>query len=231
MNVCKNHRAGFTLVEILIAAALIAILLSAVYGSYAVISKSTLLCRNKLTKVKNAQMLLNTLARQIRCCYCNSNKQTRSNRASQIAKADQHFLESPSCFEVNQHDSGKRLLSLTTTNGSFRQHSSATGLWELTYRFDAGTGALYVSKRTAFPVSVQTAGENQWLLVAESLEHLKLSCFDGREWQDQWDFDKIMAVPIAVGINVGFRNENGELRSYQTITRIKSSYNNKQNRQ
>ncbi|MHC4632893.1 MAG: PulJ/GspJ family protein, partial [Planctomycetota bacterium] len=65
----SSGKRGFTLVEILVAMAIIVTIVSMVYGSYFATSKSAETCKAKMALSQQVRKVLQQMARQIRCSY------------------------------------------------------------------------------------------------------------------------------------------------------------------
>ncbi|MDI9433013.1 MAG: type II secretion system protein, partial [Planctomycetes bacterium] len=65
----RRHNPGFTLIEMLVALAMIATIVSMVYGSYAATSRSMEMYDSRLTCAQRTQLVLRLMERQLRCAY------------------------------------------------------------------------------------------------------------------------------------------------------------------
>jgi len=85
----SSGKSGFTLVEILVAMAIIVTIVSMVYGSYFATSKSTQAYKSKITLSQQGRKVLEQMARQIRCSYAiKADKNTYPISIPQQKKAD-----------------------------------------------------------------------------------------------------------------------------------------------
>ena len=66
---------GFTLVEILVAMAIIVVIVSLVYGSYFATSKSTQAYKSRIALFQQGRKVLRQMARQIRCSYAGTTEE------------------------------------------------------------------------------------------------------------------------------------------------------------
>ncbi|MHC4244281.1 MAG: PulJ/GspJ family protein, partial [Planctomycetota bacterium] len=69
LRIRRRLRAGFTLIEILVAVTIIVTIVSMVYGSYFATAKSTDAYQARMTTSGQTRKVLDRMARQIRCSY------------------------------------------------------------------------------------------------------------------------------------------------------------------
>ena len=74
-----SGKSGFTLIEILIAVAMIAVIVSMVYGSYSAASKSTQACRARIALLQQMEEVLGEMSWQIRCSYAGATDERVGN--------------------------------------------------------------------------------------------------------------------------------------------------------
>ena len=68
----RTRQRGFTLIEILVAVALISIVLSMVYGTYVTTTRSAQACKSRIVLCEQGRTTLEQIARHIRCSYAGS---------------------------------------------------------------------------------------------------------------------------------------------------------------
>ena len=113
----RPQQRGFTLVELLVAVALIATVLAIAYGSYFVISGSARACSSRIALSEQGRRTLEQLARHIRCSYAGS----AFDHAEDVeAGSDQTETEPGDGFSYFSGDADApdgEVLHLVTTNG------------------------------------------------------------------------------------------------------------------
>ncbi len=71
---------GFTLVELLVALAIIVTIVTMVYGSYFATSKSAQVCNAGIAVLQQGRKVLEQMAQQIRCSYADANRVSANKR-------------------------------------------------------------------------------------------------------------------------------------------------------
>ena len=215
----NSGKDGFTLVEILVALAIIVTIVSMVYGSYFATSKSTQAYKSMINLSKEGRKVLEQMTRQIRCSYASkADKNTYQTSIPQQGKADP--ASEINYFKGNSDEPSGEILHLVTTNGFLVEQDPPNGLFEVTYKFDKNRGLLFSSQRRFASTTKSAAQKNKWQPIAEDIESLKLTFFDGQQWLDKWDFKDKRELPSAVKINITWEDENHRQYQYGTITYI-----------
>jgi type II secretion system protein J len=203
----KLHKYGFTLVEVLLAMAIIVIVVSTVYGSYSVISKSVERYKTKIALLQQGQKVLGLMARQIRCSYVptadgslSPEKRTSGRETATNEDAIDYF--SGGCDEF-----GNATLHLVTTNAFSSKQKAADGLFEVDYKVDGKTGVLLLNQRP-FVGTPGNIEKNNWRTIAENVASIKFEFFEGHQWLGTWNFKEKKQLPAAVRINITFKDEN-----------------------
>ncbi len=211
----NSGKGGFTLVEILVAMAIIVTIVSMVYGSYFATSKSTQVYKFKMTLSQQGRKVLEQMARQIRCSYAGKDdKHPYPMSIPQQAKADPASVIN--YFKGNLDEPSGEILHLVTTSRFSVGPAPSNGLFEVTYKFDKNKGLLFSSQRIFAPTTKSAAQKKKWKPIAEDIESLNLAFFDGKQWENKWDFKEKQELPGAVKINITWEDENQ--RQYQCGT-------------
>jgi type II secretion system protein J len=215
----KRGKNGFTLVEILVAVALIAAILSMVYGSYFATSRSAQVCQARIAMCHQGRTTLDQMAQQIRCAYAG----TMANDADSGESGTQQTRTVPEgsvrFFNGSPNAPNGEILRLVTTNGFDEEKGPTDGLFEITYRFDKSTGVLSLSQGR-FIGTAQKAEARNWRPIAENIECLELTFFDGRKWQRSWDFKDKEKLPYAVRIEISYEDDDYKRYEYGTVAYI-----------
>ena len=215
----SSGKGGFTLVEILVAMAIIVTIVSMVYGSYFATSRSTQAYKSKINLSQQGRKVLEQMARQIRCTYARkADKDTNQISIPQQNKADP--ASATNYFNGNSDEPSGEILHLVTTNGLFVGQGSPDGLFEVTYKFDKSRGLLFSSQRRFAVTPKSAVKKKKWQQIAEDIESLNLAFFDGQQWQNKWDFKEKRELPGAVKINITWEDENHRQYQYGTIAYI-----------
>jgi len=215
----KSSKAGFTLVEILVAMAIIVTIVSMVYGSYFATSRTTQAYKSRITLSQQGRKVLEQMARQIHCSYAGkADKHTHSISIPQQGKAVP--ASAINYFNGNPDDPSGEILHLVTTNPASLRHIPAKGLFEVTYKLDKSRGLLFSSQRRFAATPKSAVQKKNWQPIAKRVACLELAFFDGQRWLNKWDFKDKRELPRAVKINVTYEGENHRQYQYGTIAYI-----------
>jgi len=214
------HKSGFTLIEILVAAAIILSILSLVYGTYFTISKSTQAARAKLTLSQQALKLLPLLAQQIRCCYADTISDSAYTTKQVYEPKSKITQNNPDFFSSYTNNPNEKILHLITANKFGVPKNSPEGLSDVTYRFDKSKGLLYLSQERFVGSAKNSIKGKSWQPIAENIESLEFTFFDGQQWLDKWIFKDSKKLPNAVKIDIAFRDKTDRIYRYCTVADI-----------
>ena len=210
---------GFTLVEILIALALIATILLMVYGSYFATSRSARVCQARIAMGHQGRTTLDQMARQIRCAYAGIARDEDFRESNKERKRIVHE-DGMYYFTGSRNASNGEILHFVMTNGYAEAgEKPAKGLFEVTYRLDKREDTLFLSQRR-FIGKTKKAPKRDWRAIAKNIEYLDLKFFDGHKWQRRWDFEDTKKLPSAVRIEMGCRDGDDRRYDYSTIAHI-----------
>ena len=231
MNKDRNSR-GFTLIEIIIALAMMATIMSMVYGSYAATSQSVETYSSRLDCSERASLVLRFMARQIRCAYIPPTDPNTAKSSGQIdltqtpaRSTPRHGTEvgqpSPSfCGNVQAPHGG--VLDFVTTAGLGTGLRGPRGLSRIRYRHDRITRTLWIDCRPSLEQlrNADLAQTGQPIL--DHVTALDVEFYDGREWLKKWSGAKNRAVPRAVRISLSLVDEKERSYHFGTTVRIQS---------
>jgi len=228
----KNRAAknGFTLIEMLVAMAIVVSIVSMVYGSYFATSKSAEAYKAKMSVSESAGDILQQMARQIRCCYAKAPESAETGTRESVPKTQGILQEPISFFQGGQDVRTGNMLHFVTTAGVRSHDDFQDGLIDVIYVFDKITKTLAVSARRFVQMSEPLAEERDFSVVMEGVEYVDLAFFDGTEWRAEWDYSQMNRLPAAVKISIAVRDENGRRSEYATIAQtncLRKQNNNK----
>jgi prepilin-type N-terminal cleavage/methylation domain-containing protein len=217
----RLNKHGFTLVELLVAVALISAILCMVYGSYFATSKSAQTCKAMITVSQQGRKTLEQMARQIRCSYAGTDADYTEAEPIETGSMQTEMIveDSISYFNGNSLAPRGEILHLVTTNRLIGEKQPADGLFEVTYKFDKRASLLSLSQRE-FIGSAQKTGERNWQPVAEGVKSMELTFFDGKKWLRSWDFKDKKKLPCAVRIEMSCEDEDRRLYHYATVAYV-----------
>lgn len=209
----NKKTSGFTLVEMLVALAIVATIVSMVYGSYAATARSISVCQEGMATSARAQSVLRLMTTQLRCAYLppdpNANETTRGGVQRRAASG---------VFRGNADDAGGDVLSFVTTSltGSVQRSDR---LCHVEYRHVKSTGTLSVIRQNS-PRAQYAAEASNELRVLDNVTELDLSFHDGRRWHARWDTAARYALPRAVKIALLVAKPGRRQQRYETAVAV-----------
>ena len=165
--------AGFTLIEVLVAVSIAAIVLTAIYGVFTAVSAAKIRLEADSEAYHRARIIFDRLGREIR-------------GAVPIGGTDGRGV-----FRAGRDGDGRPFLELTTTAVA-QQGEAATGIALIRYSLaedrerPQGKDVLLRSERSALQSETATANTGQMRL-APGIEQLQLRFYNGTDWRDDWD--------------------------------------------
>lgn len=189
---------GFTLLEVLIAVAVTALLMLTVYGVFTPVSKAKERLETEGESYHLARVLFDRLGREIRGAYFSPQAGSKTR------------------FQGGTDDTGRPFLLLSTTAAT-PQEGSAGGVVLVRYQLrddaEAEPGSTeQVLLRGEAPLFVEDAERAPGYRLGTGIVGLKLRFFDGSDWQEQWPPDPSRPVlPQQVEVSLTLRAGAGEL--------------------
>ncbi len=197
---------GFTLIEMLVALALVGTIMAMVYGSYAAASRCLDRYGSRMASSERASLVLRLMARQIRCAYAPA----APNAATQRTPLPP-LVAAPPVFRANG-----TVLSFVTTGGPDR----STGVSRVQYRCDSWSGTLSISYAPyVYEAEARTNSGNEQPIL-RGVRRLDLHFYDGRQWQPTWEGADRAKLPRAVRIVLTLVDEKSRLHEYGTMVPI-----------
>jgi general secretion pathway protein J len=207
---------GFTLIEILVAMAMLVLIMGVLFSSHRAVTASIERLGPRAATERRARSVLNSLMAQVRCCYggqADANSltlkppQTQNQRTA--ADLSVRAEEDLSLFRAGTGGESTVVLSLVTSQSRAPQGRSSSGLRRVRYRFDRAHGTLAVAEgRYTDGVSGQDLDEDSFV-VLERVRAVSVECFDGRAWQREWDDAVQGGLPRAVRVEWTVEDEQG----------------------
>lgn len=215
----RPRQQAFTLVELLIAMALITTVLSMAYGSYVATTRSAQACKSRIALTRKGRKALEQIARHIRCSYVGSAFDVTENAKTEAGQTQAGSEIAVSYFSGDARAFNGEILRLVTTSGSAEDKSAADGLFEAVYKFDKRTGELTLGL-ARFVGTPRETGNRDWRVVADQIESIDLAFFNGENWMKRWVFEDEKTLPRAVRIEIGGENESFQRYDYSTVAYV-----------
>lgn len=198
----------------LVALALVGMIMTMVYGSYAAASRCLDRYGSRLASSERASLVLRLMARQIRCAYAPAAPSASTPHTPLTPLTPPPAA--PTMFHADGRDAGGTILSFITTGGPDR----STAFSRVQYRYDSLSGTLsigcqpYVYGAEAGPNS----GYEQPML--RGVSRVDLQFYDGRQWRPTWESTDSARLPRAVKIVLTLVDEKSRLHEYGTMVPI-----------
>jgi len=164
-------RDGFTLIEVLVAISLLAIVLTAVYGIFGGVNSAKLRLDRDSADYHLARVVFDRLGRELHGVYFRRGDQTTMLRGG-----------------INEHN--EPFLELTTTAVTLLS-ATGSGISEVRYRLaqdlevDKSRQVLLRSERSRQSATVPV--DERMMRLAPNVASLSLRFFSNDRWQEQWD--------------------------------------------
>ncbi len=175
-------RRGFTLVEVLVAVAVLSILLGGVYGIFTSVSSNQRHLEQTAALYHEARMIMARLSRELRGSYLDADDRNGYFAASAAG------------------DSGEATLEFTSTSAVFDGEEHA-GLVRVGYRLHrAADEELPRLQRRA--EAYYRSGMAHWCRLSSRVRQISWRFYDGSSWHERWDSRKRHRLPRCVEINL-----------------------------
>jgi general secretion pathway protein J len=188
----SSHPKGFTLLEVLLAMAILAVIVTVIYTSFSTTGRNVAQAEATRDRTDLARTLIAKMSDDIANAYYNS------------AMKETVFDAKPSTTTENElrFDS----ITLTTLTNWRKPDSKEMDLWEVGYRFEdlpEGTGKMLIrrEKREINANSIPLEGGTDYE-VTDQITELRLRYFDGSTWSDEWHSSSKQKKPMAVEIRL-----------------------------
>ena len=201
----QNSQLGFTLLEILIAMAILAVLATMVYASFDASIKLIERVDSEADIYREARFILARLSEELSMAY----------RPKGKAMPEAIFVGQNGVMAGRPQDS-LRFTSLSHPRSVMDEAASDLNLIE--YRFERGPEdkrwvLLHRERNNLYGLSQGGSGE---FVIGEGIYSLNLRYFDGKTWVDGWDAENEKALPLAVEIEIQFQEPRGGQRSFKS---------------
>jgi len=209
-----RNKSGFTLVEVMVAAAILALIVSMLYIAFASSVKTMEIGTEGGEIFRKAGVVLNRMAQDISCARLPSEEEEASTQYAFIGE--------------DKTEDGVPQDTLTFISTALPLRGPSRGIKQVGYYIapDSETDklALFMKEDTtpALGNSAEHAGKG--MLLAEGIEGLDVTYYDiqGREWK-RWDTTTPVfarKLPQLVRIAIFFKDDKGELLSLATTAQI-----------
>lgn len=194
----NSRQSGFTLLEILIAVALLGILASALYGSYFSVLRARERASEGMESRRELGATLDLMRREI-----SSALMSRSDKRLRMVVEDRDIFGRPA--------SAIELSTLTPPDATFR---SGSGTSLVRYRLEERLKRLVLTRAERDLAYEQTTPAAYPQM--ERISSFLVECYDGSKWQRSWDTALNGRLPQMLKVTVQVE-EDGRLADFSVI--------------
>ena len=215
---------GFTLLEVMLTLAILAIIFMAVNKVVSVTVSAQQKCDTEMKSMRTGQALLDLIANDIGFCF-------RPVTASSTAPL---FTGDRRDFGEYRGDQMTFLSSVDTRNTYDREAIQAEfkpgrSINQITYFVEKNQSenGLLTLYRTEEPYQYQTESDGKSVILCDFISHCQFQYYDGIEWKDHWQVSVLpQAVKVVIRFNPEFDREtsvdedNQSERIFSTLIRL-----------
>jgi prepilin-type N-terminal cleavage/methylation domain-containing protein len=199
---------GFTLVEVLVALALISTIVMMVYGSFLAASRSLDLYGSRMACDDRASLVLRLMARQLRCAYLPPVETDPLSSSSPNGVPSTPRTSLPA-EPLTASEAG---LSFITTAGL----GTGPALSRILYRHDPATGILSLCGEPYLYGAEAQASARSWRPILTGVRSVEVQFYDGQQWQSGWT-GASQTLPQSAKIALAVVDEKNRLHEFETM--------------
>ena len=209
---------GFTLIEMLVALALVSTIVTMVYGSFTAASRSMDLYSRRMACCERTCLVLRLMARQLRCAYLpSSERQPMPTSPQNGAPSASVPATAP---QIKPLEASGGILSFVTTVGVGTGSAGSMALSRVMYRYDPSAGTLSISCEPCVYGGGRPQDSQSWRPILGGVQSVDMQFYDGRQWRSGWTGGESRALPQSVRIAITVVDERNHPHEFKTMTPI-----------
>ncbi len=229
----KNYHNGFTLIEIVISIAILAVIMSVTYSAMTQIirSKNVLDDRRELNSM--AYAVLNRMVREFQLAY--SGIGLLPNKGDVDGKqrpGNVNLIGEPISLSNGKH--GDKVTFMALEGGQYLPDGGThSGLVQLTYRVEENPDAANSETQTYLLIREETPvirpfdkafGKTMIFPIIDRIVSLEYRYYDSEEekWVSEWKENENPGLPTQLELRLELLSPNGELNSFVTTVPLRS---------
>ena len=187
-------------------------IITLVYGTYFTTARSVERCNANISSVQQVRTVLDNMTRQIRCCY--------QPPVQNIDNTSEKTIKSVSMIGGKDNSDGI-ILQLITTAKIFTDNEFPNGPFVAAYKFDPVSGVLFYSQKKYIPEYDSRAKDINWMPIADNIESIILSFYNGTKWLNKWDAAvSKYQQPQMIKIEMTCGNNKSSSINFSSITHV-----------
>jgi type II secretion system protein J len=203
-RVLQKKQGAFTLVEVLLALGIFSILMAALYSSWLLVMRATVVGKNTAAQLQRERVAMHTIEDALTCIQ--SHQASIDYYLFDIQNGDQSSLLS---FTAELPDSFPR--SGEFLDNGPDQPAMDYHLRRVTFTLQQdpdGQGKELVLRQNPILMDLTPAEQNNPLVLAKNVTDFLIECWDTNtmEWDTEWEATNM--IPPMVRVTVGFGNQN-----------------------
>ncbi|HHZ83282.1 MAG TPA: prepilin-type N-terminal cleavage/methylation domain-containing protein [Nitrospirales bacterium] len=225
----SRHLNGFTLIEVLLAMAMVAILFTLLYGTFGSSSDLIQAAEQEGESYHMARLTVRQLSHELTSVVQSVNgvvfRATEGAGCPQIARFE--FMDAGGfedkggigfvAVDAEEDDRPVDCLTFATyAHGRYRPDAKESDLSVVTYWLD-GDKVMHEEETNLFSLSSKSVESYP---LAEGVEGMNFKFFDGAQWVDEWDAGEQDVLPQAVEVELRFVLPSEERRVFTTMISV-----------
>ncbi|MBN2589176.1 MAG: prepilin-type N-terminal cleavage/methylation domain-containing protein [Sedimentisphaerales bacterium] len=202
----RKKQNAFTLLEILVALSIAALIMSAVYGSYRATTKSILHCKPKSIVEQEARLFLQRFTSELRCSYAGtinsfSEKPIEYALTNEMNMGSFQKKESP-LFTSEEVSRGNVFLQFVTSSFTSSPYLNIGGLAVVSYKLDNSGKVLLRNVRNYIKGYEQDGSDLKWQPVLSNVKNITCEYLEDDKWKEDWKSTETKVLPKAVKVSL-----------------------------
>lgn len=198
----KSPSKGFTLLEILIGLALLAVLVLTLYTSFFTVLRGQSAINNELEMTRAAARFIDTFSREVHAASFKTNNPKTGFIGERLEIAGK---------------SADRLTITTMVYPILKEGRPSSDLLSIRYSVEEGPDKRLALYKEAWNPYTDEAGIKAEVM--DDIEGFEISYFNGKDWAKAWDASIEKGLPKAVRVRIEVKDK-GDIREFSTLARI-----------
>lgn len=196
------RRNGFTLLEVVVAIALLAVVMTLIYGAFSRSVDVTQETADASERVRQVQLITERLVDELSSAYWFPASTVSQGQAGQGL-----FVGTKGTTPMDSENRLDRLVWTTFAHRRYLAESTQSDISQVEYRVELDADTRTGQGRLVREERVNVLADAPWAIetddMAEGITEFHLRYLKGGEWADEWDAAQRRGLPQAVEVTVG----------------------------